>query len=105
LGGKLNLRSEFSQAKDYWVKTNRDARRAYLSTIGVYLSYNLEGRIIKELVRIQDKKMDKDQMTSAELKELRKKIAGFIGMVVKTRKDVRLIISDYELSGLHQSVF
>lgn len=100
LGGKLNPSSEFSQAKDFWLKTNKDNRKVYLSAIGLYLSYNMEGRIMK---RLNEKKYA--ETTKEELAELRKKIASFISIVVKIKKEVKLVISDYKTAGLHQSVF
>ncbi len=113
LGGKLNPRSEFSQAKDFWVKTNKDNRKVYLSAIGLYLSYNMEGRIIEELkkkdyverYKVTGALWRPNAMRSVDLEELRKKIASFISIVVKAKKEVKSVISDYKMSGLHQRVF
>ena len=99
-GAKLSRRSMFQEAKNDWTVKEKENRRVYLSSIGVYLDYNIEGLIMK---RLNEKKFE--ETTTEELKELKEKATGYLAIVESTKLSIKNVKEQYQATGIDRSIF
>ncbi|MEK6937408.1 MAG: hypothetical protein AABX04_00040 [Nanoarchaeota archaeon] len=98
----FNLRSLYGQLRTSWTEKSETGRqrRVCLATIDRYLGFNQEGLVMKALGGDSS-----DQVSKNQLAELRKMIAGLIGIINQTKGDVEHLKSQYKHLGIHKSVF
>ena len=98
-GGKLNYKSLFKQAKDYWTK-EKDHRKVYVSTLSKYLDFNIEGTIIKRL-----NEENYQETTPEELRDLKRKLNSYLLIVTNTLTSITNVKKQYQVVGINRTVF
>jgi hypothetical protein len=95
---KLTPRSRFALAKKRWTTASR---RVYLSALGKFLDFNIEGTIMK---RLHEEKYE--ETTEEEINGLRKTaINGFLAILTPLKKEIDNIQHEHKSRGLSKKLF